>query len=408
MVRGLGMSGSYVPPAPGPWALTRLCGRPANPRDRRCDAIVRNDVPVTMHPDRAPFGYSPADLQSAYALPSSSAGTGQTVAIVDAYDDPKAESDLAVYRAEFGLPACTTANGCFRKVNQNGLAGPLPKSDPGWGGEESLDLDMVSATCPNCHILYIEAANADNGLDAGVNTAVRLGANVISNSYGGSEYAKSDPAFVHPGVVITASAGDGDYYDCDPDPPYSSCTGPEQPASFANVVAVGGTRLVRASSTRGWSESVWNDVVSRRNDNGGTGSGCSRLVAKPAWQTDQGCTKRSETDISAEADPSTPVAVYDSFPRGGWTAYGGTSVASPLIAGMFGLAGNASSVAQPQGIWSDAGAGLNDITTGNNLVPVSVNRRTVTCPSAWAYICQAGAGYDGPTGWGTPIGVSAL
>ena len=410
LVRGAALSGRYVPPAPGPWALTRLCSRPADPRERRCDAILRNDIAMTEHPAAVPYGYSPADLQSAYALAPSSAANGanQTVAIVDAYDDPKAESDLAVYRSTYGLPSCTTANGCFRKVNQNGLASPLPAKDAGWGGEESLDLDMVSAMCPRCHILFVEASNAGNGLDTAVNTAVRLKANVISNSYGGGEYAKSDPAFVHPGVVITASAGDGDYYDCDPDGPYQSCTGPEQPASFANVVAVGGTRLVRTSTTRGWSESVWNDVITRNNDNGGTGSGCSRLVAKPAWQTDKGCTMRSETDISAVADPDTPVAVYDSFPSGGWGAYGGTSVSSPLIAGVFAIAENAAALSQPAGIWSHKGAYLNDVTTGNNLVPSSVNRRTVVCPPAWEYICYAGAGYDGPTGWGTPSGVGAF
>ncbi len=410
LVHGVAISGRYVPPAPGPWALTRLCSRPADPRERRCDAILRNDIAMTEHPAAAPYGFSPADLQSAYALAPSSAayGAGQTVAIVDAYDDPKAESDLAVYRSTFGLPACTTASGCFRKVNQNGLASPLPAKDAGWGGEESLDLDMVSAICPHCHILFVEASNAGNGLDTAVNTAVRLKANVVSNSYGGGEYAKSDPAFVHPGVVITASAGDGDYYDCDPDGPYQSCTGPEQPASFANVVAVGGTRLVKTSIARGWSESVWNDVITRNNDNGGTGSGCSKLVAKPAWQTDKGCTMRSETDISAVADPDTPVAVYDSFPSGGWGAYGGTSVSSPLIAGVFALAGNSAAIAQPAGIWSHKGAYLNDVTTGNNLVPSPVNRRTVVCPTAWEYICYAGAGYDGPTGWGTPSGVGAF
>jgi subtilase family serine protease len=365
---------------------------------------------MTMHPAGSPQGYSPADLQSAYGLTSASAsnGTGQTIAIVDAYDDPKAESDLGIYRSTFKLPPCTTANGCFRKLNQTGAASPLPGKDAGWGGEESLDLDMASAICPNCRILFIEANNAGAGLDTAVNTAAKLGANVISNSYGGGEYAKSDPAFVHPGVVITASAGDGDYFDCDPDSASGSpCTGPEQPASFANVVAVGGTRLQRSSSARGWTESVWNDV-SNSYDNGGTGSGCSRKVAKPSWQTDDGCPMRSETDVSAAADPATPVAVYDSFPRGGWGAYGGTSVSSPLIAGVFALAGNAKTLPQPQGLWQTSGSGLNDVTAGNNLVPKSVYRRAVKCPAAWRYICYAGAGYDGPTGWGTPSGLAAF
>jgi len=152
-------------------------------------------------------------------------------------------------------------------------------------------------------------------------------------------------------------------------------------------------------------ESVWNDVYSRNNDDGATGSGCSKLVPKPAWQTDKGCTMRSETDASAVADPDTPVAVYDSYPRGGWGAYGGTSVSSPLLAGVFAIAGNASTVPQPATLWAHKGGTMNDVTTGNNLVPSSVNKKTVVCPAAWQYICYAGVGYDGPTGWGTPKGI---
>jgi Subtilase family len=414
MTRGAGMRGAAVPPLPGAWALKRLCARPADESERRCDAIQRVDIAMTMHPSGSPQGYSPADLQSAYGLTgfSASNGAGQTVAIVDAYDDPKAESDLGVYRSTYGLPPCTTANGCFRKLNQKGLASPLPRKDAGWGGEESLDLDMVSASCPNCHILFIEASGAGTvSLDTAVNTAARLGATVISNSYGGGEYSKSDPAFVHPGIVITASAGDDDYYDCDPFESFGyACSGPDQPASFANVVAVGGTRLERASAgTRPWTETVWNDVTSKGLDYlGGTGSGCSLKVAKPVWQTDQGCTMRSETDVSADADPETPVAVYDSFPRGGWGAFGGTSVSSPLVAGIFALAGNAASVPQPQGLWQAQGAGFNDVVSGNNLVPTSVYRKAVSCPTAWSYICTAGVGYDGPSGWGTPNGIGSF
>jgi len=174
--------GTAVPAVPGPWALERLCARPADPSERRCESIRRLDVAALKKP-AVPYGYSPADLRAAYGLTalSLSSGVGQTVAIVDAYDDPKAESDLGVYRATYGIPACTTANGCFRKVNQNGLASPLPRKNAGWGGEESLDLDMVSAICPNCHILFVEASNAGSGLDAAVNTAARLGARYISN-----------------------------------------------------------------------------------------------------------------------------------------------------------------------------------------------------------------------------------
>jgi subtilase family serine protease len=401
-----GPRGTYVPPAPGPWALRRLCPYTGDPRERRCMAIQRLDLPP-RDPNAEPQGYSPADLQSAYALTalSSANGRGQTVAVVDAFDDPNAEADLAIYRAQYHLPACTTANGCFRKLNENGLASPLPRPNGSWAGEESLDVDMVSAICPNCHIMLFEGGS----LDKAVNSAVRLGANVVSNSYGGAELDRVDPAFVHPGVVFTASAGDGGYFDCDPDS-YPLCGGPEQPASYATVVAVGGTRLTRDGSARGWSERVWNDETGCC---GATGSGCSRLVPKPDWQTDKGCTKRSETDISAEADPDTPVAVYDSYKNGKWIVLGGTSVSSPLVAGVFALAGNAAKLSQPQGIWERArsanpAAAYNDVTLGNNIVPASVNKKTHVCPPAWRYICYAGPGYDGPTGWGTPNGISGF
>jgi subtilase family serine protease len=322
-------------------------------------------------------GYGPSDLQSAYKL--TGGGAGQTVAIVDAYDDPNAEADLGVYRAHYGLPACTTANGCFRKLNQNGVHGSYPQANSGWGQEISLDLDMVSAICPNCHIILVEASSATfSALGTSVNTAVSAGANTVSNSYGGGESGASNPDYNHPGHVITASAGD-------------SGTGAEQPASYATVVAVGGTSLTHASNARGWSETAWRD----------TGSGCSSYVVKPAWQTDKGCKMRSEADVSAIADPNTGVAVYDSFGgRGqtGWLVFGGTSVSSPIIASVYALAGNASSQNAAQGIWNDKGTHLFDVTSGNN----------GRCSSAYTYICTAGVGYDGPTGWGTPNGTTAF
>src|SRR5207244_4408707 len=133
-------------------------------------------VQAFVAPQATPRGFGPVDLQSAYKLPSATAGSGATVAIVDAFDDPKAESDLATYRSQFGLPACTTANGCFRKLNQNGAASPLPRSDTGWAGEIALDVDMVSAVCPNCKIMLVEADNSDNNLFTAIDTAARLGA----------------------------------------------------------------------------------------------------------------------------------------------------------------------------------------------------------------------------------------
>lgn len=363
------------------------CGMAVAGDDARCFAVYRTDIgggnPAGDHGLRAfatnatPSGYGPSDIRSAYALPSTTAGAGQTVAIVDAYDDPNAENDVNVYRAQFGIASCTTANGCFRKVNQSGGT-KAPRANGGWAQEISLDLDMVSAVCPNCHILLVEASSATNSnLQTAENTAISLGANVVSNSYGGSEQSATNAAYNHPGHIITASAGD-------------SGTGPSQPCSFASVVCVGGTALNHASNTRGWSETAWTS----------SGSGCSAKVAKPSWQTDSGCTMRSESDVSAVADPNTGVAVYDSYAyqgASGWMVFGGTSVSSPLVGSVYALAGNEASLTYAQSIWQHGGtSALNDVTSGSN----------GTC--SIFYICNAGVGYDGPTGWGTPNGTTAL
>ncbi|HWC35948.1 MAG TPA: hypothetical protein VG650_14120 [Mycobacteriales bacterium] len=257
----------------------------------------------------APLGYGLADLQSAYSLPSGEAGTGETVAIVDAYDDPNAERDLAVYRAQFQLPPCTTANGCFDKVSQRGGA-DLPVADPGWAEEESLDLDMVSAVCPNCHVLLVEADTASMAnLGAAVDTAVSLGADAVSNSWGGPDMKDTSYGrfFHHAGVAITASAGDSGY-------------AVSYPASSKWVTAVGGTTLRRSTSRRGFAETAWS----------GTGSGCSADNAT-TWQqaSTTGCAGRAVADVSAVADPATGVAVYDSLAfqgASGWLTFGGTRV----------------------------------------------------------------------------------
>src|SRR5947209_3276906 len=285
----------------------------------RCQAIL-----VQVGNSGSPSGYNPADLQSAYKLPSSTAGSGQTVAIVDAYNDPNAESDLGVYRSQFGLSACTTANGCFRKVDQNGGTS-YPRGDKGWAEEISLDLDMVSAVCPNCHILLVEAkTNSFANLAASVDEAAKLGANEISNSYGGSEYSSevSDQShYNHPGIAITVSSGDSGY-------------GVEFPAASQYVTAVGGTTLNHANNTRGWSETAWS----------GAGSGCSAYISKPSWQKDSGCSNRTVADVAADADPNTGVSVYDTYRETGWLVFGGPSVASPIIAAAYGLVGTAGSV----------------------------------------------------------------
>jgi hypothetical protein len=334
--------------------------------------------------DQAPSGYGPADLQSAYNLPSATAGNGQTVAVVDAYDNPAAEADLGVYRAQYGLPPCTTANGCFQKANQKGQQYNYPPQDPtgSWEEEESLDVDMVSAACPNCHILLIEANNSSvRNLGAAVSEAVALGAKFVSNSYGSSgepsDETNWDSYYDHPGVVITASAGDSGY-------------GVHYPAASPYVTAVGGTTLTQDPGTaRGWTETVWS------SDGGGTGSGCSKYEPKPSWQTDTGCVHRTDNDVAADADPNTGVAVYDSG-VGGWEVFGGTSVASPLIAATYALAGAPVGGTYPASYpYADPSA-LNKITTGSD----------GTCTPL--YLCTAGPGYNGPTGLGTPDGVAAF
>ncbi|GKQ36927.1 S53 family peptidase [Streptomyces sp. A012304] len=355
-------------------------------------AAKRGVAPATVSPRAAsatPTGYGPSDLQDAYGLTSAAAtaGSGETIAIVDAYDDPNAESDLATYRAHYGLSACTTANGCFKKVGQTGSTASLPAPDSGWAGEISLDLDMASAICPNCGILLVEAKSASMAnLGTAVNEAVKLGAKYVSNSYGGSE-SPSDSTydssyFNHPGVAITVSAGDEGY-------------GAEYPAASRYVTAVGGTRLAASSTSRGWTESVWNTSGTE-----GTGSGCSAYDTKPTWQTDTGCAKRTIADVSAVADPATGVSVYDTYGSDGtgWNTFGGTSASAPIIAAVYALAGTPGSGDYPARYpYAAAGtAALNDVTSGSN----------GSCSTS--YLCTARSGYDGPTGWGTPQGTAAF
>jgi hypothetical protein len=337
----------------------------------RCFAHVRTDASGHVVVNDTPQGFGPSDLQSAYSIPAG--GAGKTVALVDAFDDPNAETDLAVYRAQFGLPPCTTANGCFHKVDQSGGSN-YPQSDSDWGGEISLDLDMVSAICPGCNILLVETNSDDlDDLGAGVNTAASLGATTISNSYGGSEDSSvtqtSEEYYHHDGVVVTASSGDGGF-------------GVNFPASSQYVVGVGGTSLVNTGGAgRGWTEGAWN----------GAGSGCSAFIPKPGFQSDPGCSLRTVADVSAVADPNTGLAVYDSFGEGGWIVLGGTSAASPIVAAAFALTGLSS-----QGVsalYSNPSL-VFDVTSGSN----------GSCGGS--YLCTAGPGYDGPTGLGTPDGTA--
>jgi hypothetical protein len=353
-----------------------------------CFALVRTNVKAYrgVKPGPNPPGYGPADLKSAYRLPSG--GSGQTVAVVDAYNDPTAESDLAVYRSQYGLPACTTANGCFHQVNQNGASSPLPpdSGSSGWATEESLDVDMVSAACPLCHIDLVEGTSPDfSDLGTAVDSAVTIGAKYVSNSYGAGDFSGEsslDSYYNHPGVAVTASAGDSGY-------------GVSYPAASPDVVAVGGTSLTTNSGPRGWAETVWGDGVAGDE---GTGSGCSGSESKPAWQTDNGCSNRTDNDVAAVADPNTGVAVYDSYDQGGWLVVGGTSVSSPLIASVYALAGTPSAGSSPADyVYAQhSSSNIYDVTSGSD----------GSCSPA--YLCTGEVGYDGPTGWGTPDGTAAF
>jgi len=356
-----------------------------------CDAHVvtadRGSAPLATTSYQ--YGYTPQNLADAYkwTVPTGSswAWNHQTVAIVDAYDNPNAANDLAAYRSQFGLPPCTASNGCFNKVNQRGGATP-PAADAGWGQEIELDIEMASAVCPDCKILLVESdSNSFTDLGAAANEAYTLGANAISNSYGGSEFfgeSSYGGPYSHPRVAVTASSGDGGY-------------GVEIPAAYNTVVAVGGTSLRTAATSRGWSETAWS----------GAGSGCSALIPKPSWQKDSGCGRRTVADVSAVADPNTGVAVYDSYGSSGganWYVFGGTSVASPIVASVYALAGNASSVSYAAQLPYSSPGSLFDVTSGSN---GNCTKRRSTSTN---YLCTAGPGYDGPTGLGTPNGTGGF
>ncbi len=351
-------------PRPGP--AVRVCGEAARGY-ARCQAWLRTDINGMIRPD-TPAGYGPSDLQKAYNLTSysQSNGGGQTVAIVDAYIDPNAATDLAKYRSQYGLPPCTASSGCFT-AHALGTA-----KNVGWAAEESLDVDMASAICPNCKILLVEAKSATTANLAAAEVYATQHANYVSNSWSGNEGSKSkDGDFNVSGVAITAATGDSGHNSI-----------AQWPAILPTVIGVGGTTL---SSTSPRSESAWS----------GAGSGCSTVYAKPSFQSsiNTGCSKRAQADTSAVANPSTGVAVYDSYGYSGWEVFGGTSVATPIIASVFALAGN-TSTNNPGNLYSHTSS-LNDVTTGSN-------------GSCGAPLCKAGAGWDGPTGLGTPNGIAAF
>ncbi|MGH3152992.1 MAG: putative Ig domain-containing protein [Streptosporangiaceae bacterium] len=400
-----------TPAAAATSALPRFvfpCGTSFGLDKKHC-LVIKNTAAhptaQTVRPNAIPSGngYGPSQLQAAYGLASASAslGSGTTVAIVDAYNDPTAAADLAAYRSAAGLPALTS--GQFTQYNQNGATSPLPATAPAsddWTLEESLDVDMVSAICPNCKIDLVEANNdSGNGLYvAEESAATTLGAKYISNSWGGSESSADttddSQYFGVSGVIYTASAGDSAY-----------SGGVIYPATSPHVVSVGGTTLNTASNSRGWTESVWKTSTSE-----GTGSGCSAFEPTPSWQSSislitAACSHRVDNDVAADADPNTGAAVYDtSNSNGGWNEVGGTSESSPIIASVFALAGN-------NGNNGNNAADSIYTHTANLYEVTASNDGTCTPPAAHSVLCTAtGAAntYNGPTGWGTPDGLTAF
>jgi subtilase family serine protease len=363
-----------------------------------CDAIVdpRPSTTAGLHSDvfsgkpaaggGEQGGIDPEELRQAYAIPTTG-GAGQTIAVIEGFSYKAAEKDLATYRSRYGIPACTTASGCLTIVNSAG-APPAKHGFTEWEPEVALDLDMASAACPECHIMLVSAEEENwNSLGAAVNYAAAHGATEISNSYGlaeetcGFECAEAEADWNHPGIFVSVSSGDYGY-----DNEYVFGESPSFPAVLPTVAAIGGTALRKTGGGRGFKEKVWGE----RKLGLGTGSGCSSTWAKPAWQKDSGCAGRMTNDAAAVAACATPVSVYDST-EGGWIDLCGTSVSSPLVAGIEAHAG-ASSRALPGGEAFYTEATLFPVKGGTN------GRCTVR------YFCHGLQGYDGPTGNGSPDG----
>ena len=436
--------------------IRRVCPLP-RPGRAACFALLR--VPVAAGTiGAAPFvqndgatasgpagGLTPAQLASAYEYAPTEGGTGQTVAIVDAFDDPKIEADLGTFDGNYELPACTTANGCFQKVSQTGSTTSLPKADKtGWSIEIALDVETVHSVCESCKILLVEvSAETFNDLEAGVNEAVALGATEVSNSYGGPEEAGLQAAYNHPGVVIAASAGDSGYDDWDVvSEGHEAPARPDMPASLPTVVAVGGTSLeLNENGTRS-SESAWNDSGRPSHEEefkqySATGGGCSTLFTAPTWQQNTPgwghtvCgTKRLDNDIAAVADPYTGFDIYDSDNCGktcekeglgkGWVTIGGTSLSSPLVTSLYALAGGSAGVSYPAAtLYGHLGqSSLYDVTEGGNgycdgeeasaCGEPEVNELLGDIDCEGTTACDAAPGFDGPSGVGAPKGLGAF
>jgi hypothetical protein len=456
------------------YALDRpVCATPRNPYAFTCMAVRRVDVAkgtpgarryAIPRWARGPGGgYTPNALATAYRFNPNRGGWNQVVGIVDWDGDPHIRADLNHFDRHYGLRTETSRS--LRVVNEYGRSAPLPKANRDAASEIALDVEAVRSVCHKCRILLVEAhSGTAASLARAENTAARLGATVVSNSFGALERsghpfpASIVRAFNHPGVVITASSGDEGYYSWDYVNAFLSGVphAASFPASLPNVVSVGGTTLsLNADGTRK-SEVVWNSNgaadsrgISRSEPMGASGGGCSKLFRAPGWQRglsgyrSAGCAgKRLPVDVAVAGDPATGLSVYDSYGVGGWAAIGGTSLSAPIVAGMWALAGGAHGMGSPsRALYQNnrfRRSALNDVTVGGNgwcggiatsacsaaatpygsNNPNAVYGARVDCsfgfssyvsrPPAKDPECNAASGYDGPSGVGTPRGLSAF
>ncbi len=334
-----------------------------------------------VSPDAGPTGIFPGKIKVAYGInliPYK--GAGQTIAIVDAYDDPTIEADLGTFSTRFALPTCTTANGCFKKIYGSGTKPPADTT--GWSNEVAIDVEWAHAIAPAAKIILVEAtSNSFEDLYTAVDTAVANGASVVSMSFGGSEYSTETADDVHfnvPNVVMVASSGDSGH-------------GAQAPAISPYVVGVGGTSLTINTSTGAYvSEKAWSS----------SGGGVSTYEAEPVYQSGVQTTgKRGVPDVAYDADPSTGVPAYSSYACSscytGWEQWGGTSIGAPQWAGIFAIANSIrvgsgkATLNQVQFLlYPAAEADYHDVTTGTN--------------GSCGTLCKATTGYDFVTGVGSP------
>jgi subtilase family serine protease len=384
---------AFLPAALPRTLKTPQCRARAGGDQAVCMASVVTYAPATATVDSV-YGLTPNDLATLYSYPAPSVqgslGSQATLGIVVAYDHPNLESDLAVYRSRFGLPPCTVANGCLVIVGaaagtaSQGLSPSSITAFPttgsaDWQIEADIDTQAASAVCPNCTLVVSEAASPTlSDLANAVAAAQNAGANILSYSFGVAESSAdlSYEAAFEGGrnAIAFAAAGDSGY-------------GVNFPASATYVAAVGGT-TVSGVVNSSVAETAWS----------GTSSGCSRVFRKHPNQHDPGCNRRTMNDIAAVADPNTGLAVYDAAvndSNDGWIIAGGTSLSTPLVAAMFALSGDTQLGKGAARFYSHT-SNFYNVTQGSNGYCYI------------RYLCTAQAGYNGPTGVGTPNGLAGL